>query len=183
MAKVEWSILTRWHFAPAACSPPGGAWHWGPQARSRVGRAIRGGRVMPSSPKSKRQLSDGQSRVVEEPFVVAELEVDEPNLACILGEPETTVPADPIISAVDAEAMQVRVAPAEDDLDDVMELGEGAATTDQDPPPDHGADLPDPEMDLVDGRISPIGHDLDQGNRRRARWSAPDLARSPIAGA
>ncbi len=52
--------------------------------------------------------------LVEEPFVGAELEVDEPNLACILGEPKTAVPADPIISAVDAEAMQVRVAPAED---------------------------------------------------------------------
>ena len=46
--------------------------------------------------------------------------------------------------------------------DDVMELGEGAVTTDQDPPPDHGADLADPDVELVDGRNRLAGHDPSQ---------------------
>jgi hypothetical protein len=62
---------------------------------------------------------------------------------------------------VDAEAMQVRVAPVEEDLDDVMDLGEVALTADQDPSPDHGADLADPDVELIDGRIGPLGHDLE----------------------
>jgi hypothetical protein len=42
--------------------------------------------------------------------------------------------------------------PAEGDRDDVMELGEGALTADQDPPPDHRADPADPDMELVGRR-------------------------------
>ena len=34
-------------------------------------------------------------------------------------------------------------------------------------------------MDLIDGRIGPLGHDLEQDNRDRVRGSAPTLARSP----
>ena len=70
--------------------------------------------------------------LVEEPLVGAELEVGEADLAGILGEPEPARSADAVIAAVDAEAMEVGVAPIEGDLDDVMELGEGAVAADQD---------------------------------------------------
>ena len=120
--------------------------------------------------------------LVEEAFVAAELEVGEADLACILGEPGPARPADAIIPAVDAEAMEMGVAPAEGDLDDVMKLSEGPLTADQESPPDHGADLADPDVELVDGRNRLAGHDPRQRTQGRPQESAPGLARSLYKG-
>jgi hypothetical protein len=49
----------------------------------------------------------------------------------------------------------------EDDLDDILELGQGRFPAHPDPPPDHGADLADPVMELKDGRIRLLVHDLE----------------------
>src|SRR5262249_9891725 len=106
------------------------------------------------------------------------LEVGEVDLACILGEPRPARSADAVIPAVDAEAMEMGVAPAEGDLDDVMELGDGTAAADQDSPPDHGADLADADVELVDGRDRVTGHDPSQRTRGLPQESAPGLARS-----
>jgi hypothetical protein len=102
--------------------------------------------------------------LVEEAFVAAELEVGEANLVGILGEPGPSRPTDAVIPGVDAEAMEVGVGPAEGDLERVMELGQGAVGAHQEPPPDHGADLPDPDVELVDLGRRLIG----RGKQRRA---------------
>src|SRR5512135_1695156 len=118
--------------------------------------------------------------LVEEALVAAELEVGEADLMGIQGEPGPARSADAVVPAVDAEAMQMGVAPAEGDLDDVMELSEGTLAADQDPPPDHGADLADPDVELVDGRNRRTGHDPSQRTQGRPQESAPGLARSPL---
>src|SRR6478752_2481168 len=74
--------------------------------------------------------------------------------------------------------MEMGVAPAEGDLDDVMELGNGALAADQDSPPDHGADLAAPDVELIDGRDRPAGHDPSQRTRGLPQESAPGLAHS-----
>ncbi len=76
--------------------------------------------------------------LVEEPFVEAELEVGESDLARILGKRNSTDSADAIVASVDAEAVELGVGPAEGDLEDMMEGGQRAVAADQEPPPDHG---------------------------------------------
>jgi hypothetical protein len=48
---------------------------------------------------------------------------------------------------VDVEAVEVGVGPAEGNLEGVMEVGERTVAADQEPPPDHGADVADPDME------------------------------------
>ena len=73
----------------------------------------------------------------------------------------------------------VDVTPAEGDLKHLMEIGEGAVTAHQEPPPDHGADLLDPSMDLVDLGHRFLGHGSGHRTRGRPRSSAPGLSHSP----
>ena len=77
---------------------------------------------------------------------------------------------------VETEAMEVVVAPVEEDLDDVLELGQGAVAADQEAPPDHGADLADPEVEQIDLGDGLIGHGLGQRTRSQLRSSAPGLS-------
>jgi hypothetical protein len=74
-----------------------------------------------------------------------------------------------MVAAVDPEATEVRVAPIEEDRDDVMELGQGAFTPVQDASPDHGTDLADPDVELVDERNHLAGHDPSQRTQGRPR--------------
>ncbi len=95
---------------------------------------------------------------------------------------ESAGPADPvdaIVPPVDSEAVEVEVGPAEGDLDRVMEIGECGVGAHQEPPPDHGADVPDPDVDLVDLGRRFIGHGPSQRTRGRPRSSAPGLSHSP----
>jgi hypothetical protein len=117
--------------------------------------------------------------LVEESLVEAELEAVEPDLACISGERKAADPANALVAAVDAEAVEVGVGPAEGDLEGVMEGCQRAVATDQEPPPDHGADLADPDMEQIDLGDGLIGHDLGQRTRSRPRSSAPGLSWSP----
>jgi hypothetical protein len=50
---------------------------------------------------------------------------------------------------VDVEAVEVVVLPAHHDLNDVVQLGQRRELTDEDPPPDHGADLKKANLELV----------------------------------
>jgi hypothetical protein len=114
----------------------------------------------------------------EEPLVAAELEVGEPNRSRLVGEPEPTHPVGAIVPAVDAEPMEMEVAPAERALEYVMEVGKRAVAAHQEPPPDHRADPADPDVELVDGWNGLTGHDLGQGNQTGSRSSAPGLFHS-----
>jgi hypothetical protein len=79
---------------------------------------------------------------------------------------------------MDAEAMEVGVGPAEGDPDGAVEGSERAVAADQEPPPDHGADPADPEMEQIDLGDGLIGHGPRQRTRSRDRWSAPGLSYS-----
>jgi hypothetical protein len=87
---------------------------------------------------------------VQESLVDAEFAVAEANLARIGGEADSTASADPVILAVDVEPMEVQVTPVESNLQGVMEVGDGAVRADQQPPPDHRADAPNPGVELTD---------------------------------
>jgi hypothetical protein len=44
----------------------------------------------------------------------------------------------------------MKVVPIKSNLERVMEVGDGAFTADQEPPPDHRTDVANPDVDLVD---------------------------------
>ena len=78
--------------------------------------------------------------------------------------------------------MEMGVAPAERDLEYVMEVGKRALAAHQEPPPDHRADPADPDVELVDGWNGLTGRDLGQGNQNGSRSSAPGSFHSPSLG-
>ena len=75
--------------------------------------------------------------------------------------------------------MEMKVGPTKGDLEVVVELGKSAVATDQEPPPDHGADPTDPDVELIDLGNGITDHGLGQGNQAGSRSSAPGLFQSP----
>ncbi len=69
---------------------------------------------------------------------------------------------DAILPAVD-ESVQVLVAPAEGDLEGVVEVGDAAVAADKEPAPDQGADAAQHDAEPVDAET---------GGRRRIRHPA-----------
>lgn len=65
------------------------------------------------------------------------------------------------------------IPPAEGDLKPIMEIGEGAVAAPQYPPPDHGADLLNPNMDLIDLGHRFNSHDLGQRTQSRPGVQPP----------
>lgn len=133
---------------------------------------------------------------VQKALVDVEVEITQPNVVRIRGEAETASAADAVVVAVNVKPMEVRVGPVKGNLERVMEVGKGAISTDQQTPPDEGAHLANPDMDLVDldtalsvhQRVSVAESTVAQ--KREAREStgdflmpfkmAPSLERSPI---
>jgi hypothetical protein len=107
--------------------------------------------------------------LVEESFVGAELEAVETDLACITGIRGSADPAHTVVAAVDAKAVEVEVGSDEGDLDSVMEVGQCTLVADQKPPPDHGVDLADPDMEQAHLGAGRIGHGPGQRTRSRRR--------------
>jgi hypothetical protein len=84
--------------------------------------------------------------LVVEPLVGGEPEVGELNRPRLVRGAEPAQSADAIVPAVDAKPVEMEVIRAEGDLKDVVELGQRAVATDQEPPPDHRADAADPDV-------------------------------------
>jgi hypothetical protein len=110
--------------------------------------------------------------LVEEPPVTAELDLGETDLACLGGERGTSHMAEAEVRAVDAVPMELRIIPAEGDLEGIVEIGEGALTAEQKAPPDHRADPADPDVEVVDRRSDVTCLDPGQDNQAEARCSA-----------
>jgi hypothetical protein len=63
--------------------------------------------------------------------------------------------------------MKVVVGPGERDLDDVVEVGEGTLRADDDSPPDHRVNAPNPDMNPVRGKSGFLIHGYQQLNNLR----------------
>jgi hypothetical protein len=86
--------------------------------------------------------------LVEEALVRAEGKIGQAHSAGVVPLQEA-VARDDVVCLADAEAVEVKVGPAEEDLEGPMEVGEGAIGPNQDAPPEQGMDVPDPGIDQV----------------------------------
>ena len=76
---------------------------------------------------------------VEETLARPKWEIGKLNLLGIISEGNAALVRDAIILAVNVKPMEVGIAPAHSDLNDVMEVGNALVTAQQQPPPDHRA--------------------------------------------
>jgi len=82
------------------------------------------------------------------------VEILEVYLVRIIAEPRAAQPGDTVPFAADHKLMEVEIGPAQGDLQRVVEVGDGAVTTHQQPPPDQWADLTQIHAQLIDGNLT-----------------------------
>jgi hypothetical protein len=96
--------------------------------------------------------------LVDEALARAKAEIGQAYLVWIVGEAHPTRVGNTVTLAVDHEAVEVRVGPAEGSLDAGVEVRDGGLTRDQESAPDQRADSVEPDAKLVDsGRVA-CGH-------------------------
>jgi hypothetical protein len=88
--------------------------------------------------------------LVEEAFVVAEVKVGEVHLVWVGAKTHAIDAADAIVFPTDAKPMPVRISLAHSNLQGEMEISDRAVAADQEPPPDHGRDPAQPDVELID---------------------------------
>src|SRR5918911_1304836 len=67
-----------------------------------------------------------------------------------IAKADATDAADAVVFATDAEAMQVGVIPAHRELQDRLEISDGAVAAHEEPAPEQGRDLTQPDVELRD---------------------------------
>jgi hypothetical protein len=120
--------------------------------------------------------------LVEEPLADPQAEIGKVDLICVVTEPETARVGDATLPAVDDEAVQVLVAPAEGELEGGVEVGDAAVAADQEAAPDQRADATQHDAELVDaetGGRRRIRHPGILHLLRSARPASHGLSRSP----
>ena len=102
-------------------------------------------------------------------------------LPCIMaGEPVAARHG--VVLLADAEAVEVEVGPSKADLQDNVQVGQGAVGADEKTPPEHRVDVPDPGVEEVSfglGRLFHGGVSLRAG-QRLGSFLAPGLKSSPF---
>jgi hypothetical protein len=78
--------------------------------------------------------------LVEKPFSEPEVELGQANLVGILMKGKSSAPGHTEILAVDTKPVQMEVAPAEGNLEAVVQIRQGLVGAQQQPTPDHRAD-------------------------------------------
>jgi hypothetical protein len=88
--------------------------------------------------------------LVEEPLSDAQTEIGKLHLIRVVAEPQTARVGHAVLPAVDDEAVQVLVAPAQGELEGGVEIDDAAVAADKEPAPDQGADATQHHAELVD---------------------------------
>src|SRR6266498_3672712 len=78
------------------------------------------------------------------------VEISQANLIGIVGKADPAKIGDAVVLAVDDELMEMRVGPAEGDLDDGMQLDDCCSIGHQQAAPDQRANPVEPDAELVD---------------------------------
>src|SRR5207253_650371 len=96
--------------------------------------------------------------LVVEALAPAKVEISQADLIGIVGKADPAKIGDAVGLAVDDELMEMRVVPAEGDLDDGVQLGDGRRLGDQQAAPDQWTDSVEPDAELVDSNRVGGGH-------------------------
>ena len=95
--------------------------------------------------------------LVQEPFVEAEVQVGQLHFPCITaGEPAEEWHG--VVLLTNAESMEVEVRPIKADLQDNVQIGQGAVGPDEKAPPEHRANLSHPDVDEVSFGLGILFH-------------------------
>src|SRR5262249_38493778 len=95
---------------------------------------------------------------VQKTLTQPESEAGQVNLLGVVVEPDATLMSAPVVLAVNVEAIEVRIAPAHDDLNGVMEIGDRLITAQQNAATDHQAKGQQNDLELVDANLTRFGH-------------------------
>ncbi len=108
---------------------------------------------------------------VAETRVLTKAEIRQADLGRVISKGDPAEVGEAIVLAMDDKAVEVRIAPVEDDLQAVMEIGDGAVTANEQASSNHRADFPQPDVELVglDRRI--IGHHEALHSMRKAAFT------------
>jgi hypothetical protein len=88
--------------------------------------------------------------LVQESLAGSEAQVGEPDLGRVIRKPHTPRLRDTVSLATDDKLVQVITFPAHGNLERIMPVGNGTVAADEESPPDHGTDLAQPDVELVD---------------------------------
>jgi hypothetical protein len=80
--------------------------------------------------------------LIEESLAEPKAKVGEANLGWIMGKPHTTRLRDAVVSPPDDELGEMVAFPAHHNLEDIVQVGNGAVAADQEAPPNRWTDLP-----------------------------------------
>ena len=136
--------------APAPTGGTGGA------ARS-FDAELADGSVWPRGPSSRLTPAVGEVIFVQEALTNAEAKVGQAYVSGIVTEADPAVMPDAVLAAVDDEAVQVLVGPAQDSLQSVVEIGDGAVAANEQAAPDQRADAAQDDAQLVHHRVGVRG--------------------------
>jgi hypothetical protein len=101
------------------------------------------------------------------------VEISQAHLIGIVGKADPGKIGDAVVLAVDDELMEMRVAPAEGDLDDGMQLGDSRRIGEQQAAPDQRADSVEPDADLVDRSGIGGGHTAPRSTEAAGQGAVP----------
>jgi hypothetical protein len=82
-----------------------------------------------------------------------EVKVCEVHLVGVVTEADASYLGNSVLFPLDAELVEVGTGPAYSDLEGIVQVGNGAVTTDQQTTPDHRADAEQDDFELVNGRF------------------------------
>jgi hypothetical protein len=91
--------------------------------------------------------------IIEELFAQPEAKVNEAHPVGVVTEADASYPGNPVLLPVDPKLVEVSIGPPHGDLKDMVQVGNDAVTTDQQPAPDHRAEAEQDDFELVDGRF------------------------------
>src|ERR1035438_6698105 len=95
---------------------------------------------------------------VQKTLTQPESEAGQMNLLGVVVEPDAALMRDPVVLAVNVEAIEVRIAPAHGDLNGVMEISDSLIAAQQNAAPNHRAHAPQNHLELVDANLTRFGH-------------------------
>lgn len=96
--------------------------------------------------------------LVQKPLAKPKSEVGEMDLLRVVVERNASRMRHAVVLAVNVKPMKVGIAPAEADLNGVMEIGDALVTAQQEAPPDHRANTTQHHFQLVHANQLRAGH-------------------------
>lgn len=115
--------------------------------------------------------------LIEEALLRPKAKIGQADLVGVVGEAGPAEVSDAVVLAVNDELVEVGIAPAEGDLDDGVQLGDGRRIAHQQAVPDQRADSVESDAELVDSRGVGGGHTAPRSSQAAGQGVVPSRER------